>query len=186
MADKVLFGFSDLYVGTYSVSTGGTVTLGTPYHQAGAVGWSPEEDSEEYNFYADNIAYYTEFTGGKISGDLVVARYDDQFKKNFLGYGTTTGGGIAKVKGASKPKIYMMFEVQTDTDPIRAIYYNGSLGNITREFSTIEESREVATESLQVSFVGDENTGIQYAIYHKSDSAYSTMFSTPPTPALTT
>ncbi len=186
MADQVLFGFSDLYVGTYSVSTGGTVTLGTPYHQAGAVGWSPEEDSEEYNFYADNIAYYTEFTGGKISGDLVVARYDDQFKRNFLGYGTTTGGGIAKVKGASKPKIYMMFEVQTDTDPIRAIYYNGSLGNISREFSTIEESREVATESLQASFVGDESTGIQYAIYHKSDSAYSTLFTTPPTPALTT
>lgn len=186
MADKVLFGFSDLYVGTYSVSTGGTVTLGTPYHQAGAVGWSPEEDQEEYNFFADNIAYYTEFTGGKISGDLVVARYDDTFKKNFLGYGTTTGGGIAKVKGASKPKIYMMFEVQTDTDPIRAIYYNGTLGSITREFSTIEVQREVATESIPVSFVGDEASGIQYAIYHKNDSAYSTMFSSPPTPALTT
>ena len=41
MANKVLFGFSDLYVGTYTVAEDGTVTLGTPYHQAGAVGFSP-------------------------------------------------------------------------------------------------------------------------------------------------
>ena len=44
MANKVLFGFSDLYIGTYTVS-GGTVTMGTPYHQAGAVGFSPEAQS---------------------------------------------------------------------------------------------------------------------------------------------
>lgn len=184
MADKVLFGFSDLYVGTYTVAPDNTVTLGTPYHQAGAVGWSPEEDSEEYNFYADNIAYYTEFTGGKISGDLVVARFDDTFKTQFLGYGATTGGGLAKIKGATKPKIYMMFEIQTDDKPIRAIYYNGTLGSITREFSTIEEQREVATESIPVSFVGDEASGIQYAIYHDGDSAYANFFTTPPAPTL--
>ena len=32
MANKVLFGFSDLYIGTYTVGAGGTVTMGTPYH----------------------------------------------------------------------------------------------------------------------------------------------------------
>ena len=36
MADnnKVEFGLSNLYVGTYTVAAGGTVTLGTPFHQA--------------------------------------------------------------------------------------------------------------------------------------------------------
>ena len=37
MANKVEFGISNLYVGTYSVGTTGTVTMGTPYHQAGIV-----------------------------------------------------------------------------------------------------------------------------------------------------
>ena len=54
MANKVEFGISNLYVGTYTVGTTGTVTMGTPYHQAGAVSFSPEEQSESNTFYADN------------------------------------------------------------------------------------------------------------------------------------
>ena len=50
--NKVLFGFSDLYIGTYTVDDAtGDVTLGTPYHQTGAVGWSPEGQGENYTFY---------------------------------------------------------------------------------------------------------------------------------------
>ena len=44
-ANKVEFGISDLYVGTYTDNVG-TITLGTPYHQAGAVSFSPEEQAE--------------------------------------------------------------------------------------------------------------------------------------------
>ena len=45
MANKVEFGISNLYVGTYSVNTQGAVTMGTPYHQAGAISFSPEENA---------------------------------------------------------------------------------------------------------------------------------------------
>ena len=55
MANKVEFGISQLHVGTYTVDNQGVVTLGTPYHQKGAVSFSPEEKSELTNFYADNI-----------------------------------------------------------------------------------------------------------------------------------
>lgn len=41
MANKVEFGISELHVGTYTES-GGTVTLGTPYAQKGAVSFSPK------------------------------------------------------------------------------------------------------------------------------------------------
>ena len=61
MANKVEFGISNLYVGTYTVGTTGSVTMGTPYHQAGAISFSPEEQSEANNFYADNG-----FTGADI------------------------------------------------------------------------------------------------------------------------
>ena len=46
MANKVEFGISNLYVGTYSVGTTGTVTMGTPYHQAGAVSFSTHSQVE--------------------------------------------------------------------------------------------------------------------------------------------
>ena len=66
MANKVLMGFSDLYIGTYTVGEGGTVTMGTPYHQAGAVSFSPSESSDRNDFYADNVAYYSSFGNAPI------------------------------------------------------------------------------------------------------------------------
>ena len=95
MANKVEFGISNLYVGTYSVGTTGTVTMGTPYHQAGAVSFSPEEQSESNNFYADNVIYWSGYSGGSFEGDLEVAKFDDTFKKNFLGYIQKGDGGLA-------------------------------------------------------------------------------------------
>ena len=75
MANKVEFGISNLYVGTYTVAaTNGAVTMGTPYHQAGAVSFSPEEQSESNNFYADNVIYWSGYTGGTFEGDLSTQR----------------------------------------------------------------------------------------------------------------
>ena len=62
-ANKVEFGISDLYVGTYT-DNNGTVTLGTPYHQKGAVSFSPEEQSDKSDFYADNVIYWSGYSGG--------------------------------------------------------------------------------------------------------------------------
>lgn len=185
-ANKVEFGISDLYVGTYSVDTGGSVTLGTPYHQAGAVSFSPEEQSEAYTFYADNMAYYATYSGGTFEGDLEVAKFDDLFKTQFLGYVTLTDGGIANVKNAVKPNVYIMFEVQGDAEARRVIMYNCALGGITREFSTIEESKEVQTETIGVTCAGDNGTGIGMVSYAKTASGYSTLFTSPPTPVLPT
>ena len=188
MADsnKVLMGFSDLYIGTYTVADDGTVTMGSPYHQKGAVGFSPEENSDKSDFYADNIAYYTSYSSGKYEGDLTVAKFDDAFKKNFLGYVELDDGGLAQVKNAVKPNVYVAFEVQGDKQARRVIFYNGSLGAITREFATIEDTKEPTTESIATTFVGDNATGITMVTYNVGDSGYDSLFSNPPAPALPT
>lgn len=183
MANKVLFGFSDLYVGTYTVS-GGTVTLGSPYHQAGAVGFSPEASDDTNVFYADNIAYYTTMGNGSMEGDLEVAMFDDDFKKNFLGYVELDDGGLAQVKNATKPSVYIMFEIQGDDAARRVIIYNGTLGNINRDYATIEETAEPTTETVSTQFVGDNTTGIVMVTYEKGDTGYDTLFTNPPVPAL--
>lgn len=184
MANKVLMGFSDLYIGTYTVGTGGTVTMGTPYHQAGAVGFSPSESSDRNDFYADNVAYYSSFGNAPIEGDLTVAMFDDAFKTQFLGYVATADGGLAQVKNPVKPSIYMAFEVQGDQEARRVIFYNGTLGEITREYGTIEDTREPQTESIPTSFAGDNGTGIKMVTYKPGDSGYATLFTAPPAPAL--
>lgn len=183
MANKVLFGFSDLYIGTYTENNG-TVTLGTPYHQAGAVGFNPSSSDDQSVFYADNIAYYTQIGNGSMEGDITVAMFDDAFKTQFLGQIVLDDGGLAEVKNPTKPSVYVMFEVQGDEAARRAIIYNGTLGNITREYSTIEETAEPVTESVPATFVGDNVTGITIVTYEKGDTGYDTLFTNPPVPAL--
>lgn len=186
MADtnKVLFGFKNLYIGTYEVADDGTVTMGTPYHQKGAVGFSPEGQGENYTFYADDTAYYSRYAGGSYQGDLVIAKLDDAFKEQFLGYVRTKQGGLAEVKGAKKPNVYMVYQLEGDTQAERVIWYNGTLGLPTREVATIEESVEVQTESIPTTFSGDNETGMTQVWYKPGDAGYDTLFTNPPAPEL--
>lgn len=182
--NKVLFGFKDLYIGTYEVDDDGDVTMGSPYHQKGAVGYSPDEQGENYTFYADDSSYFSYYTSGVFEGDLVVARFDDAFKRQFLGFVELDDGGIAQIKNAKKPNIYMAFEVQGNEGPERVLFYNGSMGGITREFATIEENIEVQTESLSIKFTGDAATGISKVVYSEDKAGFATLFDNPPAPAL--
>ena len=186
MANKVEFGISNLYVGTYTVGTTGSVTMGTPYHQAGAISFSPEEQSTANNFYADNVIYWSGYTGGTFEGDLEVAKFDDTFKTQFLGYiQKASDGGLAVVKNATKPKVYIAFQVEGDSESRRIIMYNCSLGGITREYATEEESIEPATETIAVTVAGDNKTGISMVSYNQATSGYSTLFTNPPAPTTT-
>ena len=188
MADtnKVLFGFSDLYIGTYTVGEGGTVTLGTPYHQKGAVGLTVEESSDRADFHADNVPYYTSYSSGTFEGDLEVAKFDDAFKTQFLGYVTLADGGLAQIKGANKPNIYAMFKIKGDAQDRKVIFYNGTLGAINREYHTVEENVEPQTATIAVTFVGDNETGITKVTYNPSDDGYDDLFTNPPVPTLPT
>ena len=183
MANKVEFGISQLHVGTYTVSDN-TVTLGTPYHQKGAVSFSPEVQTEQTVFYADNVAYWSGYSGGTVEGDLEVAMFDDEFKTQFLGYRTLTNGGLAAVKNATKPNVYIAFQVEGDAESRRVILYNCSLGSIAREYSTIEESKEPATETLGVTCTGDNATGVTMAVLKPEATGYSTLFTAPTAPAI--
>lgn len=182
MANKVEFGISQLHVGTYTVGADGKVTMGTPYHQKGAVSFSPEENSEQNNFYADNIAYWSGYSGGTIEGDLEVAMFDDAFKTQFLGYKALKSGGLAAIKNAEKPNVYIAFQVEGDSESRRVILYNCTLGAITREYNTIEESKEPATETLATTCTGDNDTGATMAVFKPSDSGYATLFTSPSAP----
>ena len=182
--DKVLFGFSDLYFGTFTENEDGSVTMGEPYHQRGAVGFSPEDQGSEYVFHADNVPYFSYYTSGTYQGDLVVARFDREFREKYLGQVTLEDGGLAEIKNAIKPAVWMAFEVQGDKGPERLLYYNGSLGPINREFATIEDSVEVQTESMPILFSGDNKTGMTKVVYMEGDTGFETLFTNPPAPKL--
>ena len=181
--NKVLFGFKDLYIGTYEVVSG-EVVLGTPYHQAGAVGFSPAPSNDAVDFYADDIDYYAQQTTGPRSGDLEVAKFDDDFKTQFLGYKRATTGGVAEVINPVKPSVYIMFEIDGDKEHRRIAMYNGTLGGIEREYSTKEGSNEPVTEKLPAKFVGDAVSGMMMQECKPDEAGYDTFFSNPQAPEL--
>jgi len=182
--NKVEFGISNLYVGTYTAATDGTVTLGAPYHQAGAKTLSLEPQTDSNSFYADNILYWSGYTDNGFSGSVEVAKFDADFKTKFLNYQKTADGGLAHIKGATKPNVYIMFQTEGDAESRRVIVYNVAIGGINREYATIEESKEPVTESIDITVVGDSTTGITVASYVPADDGYSTLFTAPPAPKL--
>lgn len=184
MANKVTFGLSNLYVCTYTVGTGGTVTLGTPYHQRGAVSLNLEAEGDESSFAADNNArYWSHFSDNGFSGTLETAMFDDEFKKQFLGFRETQGGGLGQVKNATKPAVCILFQIEGDETASRCILYNCALGNITKEHSTTEDTIEPTTDSLDFTVTGDNETGLTKNVFGADSDAYATFFTAPPAPA---
>lgn len=182
--NKVEFGISNLHVGAWNVSDQGVVTLGTPYHQNGAISFSPEQDSNENVAYADDIAYWSEYTDGPFSGDLVAMLFDDEFKTQFMGYRRLTNGGLANVKNAVKSNVYVAFEIKGDKEKRRAIFYNCSLGAINRSYETIEEEKTPANETLPITCIGDNATCVTMATLKPGDAGYDTLFTAPTAPEL--
>ena len=185
MADgnKVRFGLSDVYVGTYT-DNNGTVTLGSPQAVKGAVSLNLDPETAESVFHADNVKYFVKNQANGYTGDLVMAKFPDAFKTAFMNYVAMTGGGTGETKLLGNKPVYIMFEVQGDVQARRTIMYNVTLGAITEEHNTVEDEIEVQTESLGITVVGDNTTGLVKVSYESGDSKYSTLFTNPPVPAL--
>ena len=64
------------------------------------------------------------------------------------------------------------------------IFYNCSLGPITREFNTIEDTKEPATEVISVTCTGDNETGVSMASFKPGDAGYDDLFTAPTAPEL--
>ena len=165
--NKVEFGTKECHVGLYTVDpVTGEATLEAPQKVPGMRALTLEAESEEYKFYADDVVYYSEYNDNGMTGELNMALFPDEFKLSFLNYTTTTDGGVAQVKG------------------MQHLILNVSLGAITREHKTIEESREVEEESIPFTAVGDNNSGILRVSYNVGDAGYETVFTAPTIPVI--
>lgn len=183
--NKVVFGLENVYVGTYSVNTYGTASLGTPMHLPGAVNLSLEADTEENVFWADNVKYYVTNADNGFTGDLEMAYFPDSFKTAYMNYKQLSDGGFAQIKGEQNKQIYLIFESKGDAEHRRTIMYNISIGPISREYSTTTETQEPVTATMPISVVGDNQTGVTRVTYGEAATGYSTIFTSPPTPSTT-
>ncbi len=180
--NKVEFGLEEVHVGTYTEAADGTVTLGEGSPVKGAVSLGLDPTESDVSFYADNVQYFKSTTAEGFTGTLTMALFPDAFKTAFLDYATLADGGIAELKGTEKSPVYISFQGLGDAEKRRHILYNVSLGNIKREYKSIGEGKEVETEEISITVVGDNTTKICKVSYGESATGYTTLFSAPPVP----
>ena len=184
MANKIKYGIKNVYYAVATLAADNSATFGTPVALPGAVSLTLDVESDSNDFYADNVKYWSGYTDNGFTGSIEVAKFDTDFKTQFLGYQTLSDGGVAQIKGATKPNVYVAFQTEGDVEGRRVILYNVALGAIGREYPTIEESKEPVTESIDITVTGDNGTGIVMTSYKPADSDYATLFTNPPAPAL--
>lgn len=183
--NKVEFGTKLFHIGTYDVdSATGEVTLGAPMHVPGMRALTLEAELEESKFFADDVVYYSQYNDNGLTGELGMALFPDEFKTAFLNYANTADGGVAQVKGKGGKSVYIAFQGSGDKNNRRHIMYNVSLGAISREHKTIEESVEVEEETLPITVTGDNNSGIMKITYSEGDAGYESLFTAPVIPEL--
>ena len=188
MADpnKVYYGIKNLYFWEYNVNAEtGAVTFGTPYHQESARNFGPDQDANFEDTDADDMVWYTDATEGRITGDIEVVRFDDEFKTRFMGYLRTTDGGLGKPINPVKKNVCIAFEYSGDKENRRQVLYNVALGTITREFETTSrDSKNIKFDTLDIRAIGDKASGLYQNTYKPADDGYSTLFTNPTPPEI--
>lgn len=151
MADsnKVKFGLKNVY---YAVLTenAGIITYGTPVAIKGAVNLSLDAQGDETNFFADDTKYYNVTNNAGYSGSLELAKIPDQFKKDVLGFVEDTNTVLFEDAEAEPKRFALLFEFSGDANKTRHVVYDMTCSRPSLGSSTITESKEPQTETLNV------------------------------------
>lgn len=152
MADtnKIKYGIKNVYFAVATIASNGSATYSTPKALPGAVSLSLDPQGETNKFFADNIVYYTSVANNGYEGDLEVAKLNDDFLKDILGYAADTNGVLYEDANAPVVHFALMFQFEGDTHARRHVLYNCTATRPSVSGSTKEESIEPQTETVTI------------------------------------
>ena len=101
-------------------------------------------------FYADDMVYYTTVANNGYSGDLEIALIPDSFRKDILKETEDTNGVLVEDSTVEPEHFALLFEFSGDKKKIRHCMYYCTAARPTIEGKTNEDSKEVQTESLEI------------------------------------
>lgn len=186
---KVQYGLSSLYIAKRTES-GGVISYGTPVAIPGAVSLTLEATVSEADFYADNVKYFHINSLVSKEGELEIALIPEAVKKDYLGYVQDDNGNLVETNkvGAS---FALLAQFEQDDHAGKICFLNGTFGRASEEHKTIEDSIDVQTFTLPITFTGEEITvggdKVQAYSYYAEygDTNYSTFTSAVSIPTVT-
>lgn len=157
--NKVKYGLKNVHYAlvTETVATDGSgavvSTYGTMKALAGAVSLSLSSSASKSVFRADNEDYFVSYGQGGYEGDLEVARVNEGFLKDVLGYVEDDDNILVESSNAFKTVNYfaLVFEFDGDKQATKHCLYKCSASrpniasNTTGEGGTIEPNTETVT-----------------------------------------
>lgn len=155
--NKVRFGISNLhYFKITSIDEDGKLVYADPVKFPGAVSLSTDAEGDNDNFYADNTVYYVLSNNSGYSGDLEVAKVIKQFRIDILGEHLDANGNLIEAQDAVTSEFGLSFDVESDTGTIPKKFFRCSASRPNFEATTIEDSKEVNTETLNLTVMPTE------------------------------
>lgn len=149
--NKVRYGLKKLYFAPYiEDEDGGVGTWGMPIPIPGAVSFDPTAQGQKKVFYADDTEYFVYTQSNGESGNLVVAKYPNEFLTHALGWIIDKNNALIKAANVPQGKFAILYEMQGDKCPIRRVLYHCSCGAPSSGAKTNEEGVEVQTETVEL------------------------------------
>lgn len=149
--NKVKFGLNKVHwAKILSFDEEGVPTFATPVRLPGAVSLSIDAEGEAENFYADDGVYYVINNNSGYTGDLEIAMVTLEFATEILGEVLDSKGVLVETNTAELQQFALLFEFSGDKNKIRHCLYCCSASRPATEGQTIEDSKEVKTETLSL------------------------------------
>ena len=149
--NKVKFGLKNCHYAKATLDPDtNTVTFGTPVAIPGAVNLSLDPEGDTEPFYADDMVYYTTVANNGYSGDLEMALIPDHFRKEILKETEDANGVMVEDSTVEPEHFALLFEFSGDKKKIRHCMYYCTAARPTIEGKTNEDSKEVQTETLEL------------------------------------
>lgn len=156
--NKVKFGLNKVHWSKIlSYGEDGMPVYDTPVRLPGAVSLSIDASGENEPFYADNCVYYMCNNNSGYEGDLEIALVTTDFATEILGQKLDSKGVLVESNDAEVAEFALFFEFEGDKNKIRHVMYRCSVACPATESATIEDSKEVKTESLSLTASALEN-----------------------------
>ena len=161
--NKVKFGLKNVHYAlvTETVTTDGsgaiTSTYGSLKALAGAVSLSMSSSASKSVFRADNSDYYISYGEGGYEGDLEVARVNEDFLKDVLGYVEDDDKILVEAGSAFKTTNYfaLVFEFDGDAQATKHCLYkcSASRPDIASQTTGENGSTDPQTETITITAV---------------------------------
>lgn len=159
-ANKVKFGLSKVaYALVTETTTSGVTTssYGTIKELKGAVNLSLSNDAEKNVFRADNEDYFVSYGQGSYSGDLEVARVNEDFLKDVLGYVEDDDKILVESAASVQQTTYfaLLFQFEGDQHSTQHCLYKCSASRPALASQTTGENGQIdpQTETLTITAV---------------------------------